>query len=458
MSKMFDFLCAGSAAAFLGFAFTACSESPDVAGGISEETNTLAGVLTDQNGKLAARVVMTAQHVDVDTLSYADTTDEKGRFAFPLKRQGRYGISANLDSSAVYSTVEYLGQKLELELNLEETTSLEGRVVLDSSAQSGDIRISLPGTPWTVEVDSLGNFEIKDIPVGKYPIVVKSPDPARYLDAAFMVEASAKGSSISGPSPLADVYDVDFSANWNSEKGENIVQLPLSTEYGLMSWWSMDYVSVSGSQKSTGDARGKSDAVVLYGGAELVEGVSGKALALDGADQFGVVENDNGILDSVNQFTLELLLQVDSLDTKKNFRRNIMGKLGFGSSEEKDVFSLAMINGECGAKEPRLAFFLAEGSGDSLACKNAVVAADEFDFNKWNHVIVVFASGTIKMYVNGKLSGEQKVSFGRLQDSDEPIFFGKENLNLKLDDVRLGVKAITSADVLYRYNLKGGAL
>lgn len=448
--------------AFGLFGIGAVSCSTEVAGGVSEETNTLAGILTDSKGRNLSGVAVVARHMVEDSLVYADTTDEKGRFAFPLHRQGGYGISANVDPLAFYRTVEFLGKKVDLEVELTETTSFEGRVQLDSDLVQSNVLVTLPGTPWVSEADSAGNFSFDDIPVGTYSIVVKSPDPVRYLNAAYILDAGEKSSVIAGPLPANGrfVYgeDSSFSGIRLDRDGSSVIQLPLSTEYGMLSWWAMDYSVAAGKQQTIRDARGRADAIVLYGGVELVEGISGKALDLKGADQFGVVESDNGALSGASELTLELLLQMDSVETSKSFRKNIVGKVGFGSDDDHDVFSLALINDECGAEEPRLAFFLADGSGDSLTCKNAVVSAESFEFGSWMHVVVVFESGVIKMYKNGSLDAESEVTVTTIQKSDEPIFFGKENLNLKLDDVRLGEKAITSADVLYRYYLRGGAI
>ncbi|PWJ67103.1 MULTISPECIES: LamG-like jellyroll fold domain-containing protein [unclassified Fibrobacter] len=450
-----------ASASLLGIA--ACST--DVAGGVSEETNTLAGILVNSKGQSMPGVAVVARHMNVDTLVYTDTTDGSGKFAFPLYRQGVYGLSAKSDSMALYRTVRFSGQKQEgLSLEMAELTSLKGRVVLDSSLMGKGIVVSLPGTSWSTETDSAGLFEFKGIPVGSYAVMVESPDPIRYVDAVYQLDATRDDATLSGPLPASDervfVNEGDtVRFNFGTADAEkNVVQLPLSTEYGLFSWWSMDYASVDASQRTLRDARGHADGILLYGDAELVDGVFGKALALRGADQFGVVENDNGALDSADQFTVELLLKLDSAKSGSGYRKNIMGKLGFGAEGDHDVFSLALVEGGCGAEGARLAFFLADGSGDSLSCENAAVSSKNVEFDSWFHLVVVFEAGTIRMYENGNLVAEKETQIELLESSDEPIFFGKENLNLMLDDVRLGKKAITSADVLYRYNLKGGAL
>jgi hypothetical protein len=74
--------------------------------------------------------------------------------------------------------------------------------------------------------------------------------------------------------------------------------------------------------------------------------------------------------------------------------------------------------------------------------------------------VAIFEVVTVKniMGTEGLKVAEKAVSVTQIGSSSEPIFFGKESLNLKLDDVRLSTSAIGESDVLYRYYLKGGAI
>jgi len=456
-------------------AFIACTET-NVAGGVSEETNTLAGVIHDASGKAAARTRVCARHYDVDTLVLADTTDENGNFALPLKRQGKYGLTAETDSSAYYETINYEGSEITVEGKLTKTATIAGVVAQDQ----GSITISIPGSPWTAETDSNGSFTLKGVPQGNVTILAKSPDPIFYNDAYYTADVSKSGTKFYGPFPkngiredLANASDENSANctndgencanNENSASGSGLlaaaradsIHLPVSREYGLRSWWSMDVASESGSAHFISDVRGWTEGMLVYGKAKLVDGVENKALELQGANQYGVIENDRGILDSATQMVLEAWVSIDSvLTSEKSYRKNVVGKLGFGSNEDQDVFSLAVIDGECGAKSPRFAFFLADGSGDSLSCDNAAVANKELDYGSWVYVTAVWDGEKVSLYLDGELSAEKDVTVGQINISPEPIFFGKEAINLKLDDVRLGVKAIDNADVLYRYYLK----
>lgn len=456
--------------------FAACSESGDeIAGGVSEETNTLAGVLVDASGKGLAGVPVVALHYVYDTVRFVDTTDSDGKFGLPLSRQGQYGISAYTDSSAYYETVNYVGEKLSVSAKLSAVGDVAGVLNLRLDTNAVGVYVGIPGTDWGVETDSTGAFELEGVPAGVLPLYAKSPDPMRFNDAVYVVTVSEKSKAkFRGPIPtgLFELFagetgevdsvngfvDVDGFVEYVAAVSSEVLQFPLSTEYGLRSWWSMDYLSVNGKSGTMSDARGWTEGMVVYGGAELVEGVDNKAFAMVGAKQYGVIENDRGLLDSAKEFTLEAWVRVDSvLSDDDSYRKNIVGKLGFGSEGDKDVFSLALVKGECGAKSARFAFFIADGTGDSLSCSNAVVADVGVDYGSWVYITSVWNGESLSLYQDGKLSAEKTVSVNQIDVSSEPIFFGKEAINLKLDDVRFGVKAITSADVLYRYYLKGGA-
>ncbi len=456
--------------------FAACSKSGDeIAGGVSEETNTLAGIVVDASGKGVAGVPVLALHYAIDTLRFVDTTDSEGKFGLPLSRQGQYGVSAFTDSSAYYETVNYVGEKLNVSARLSTVGDVAGILNLRPDTNAVSVYVGIPGTDWGVETDSSGAFELEGVPVGVLPLYAKSPDPIRFNDAVYVVSVSEKSKAkFRGPIPTGlfelfagetndvdavnGVADVEDLVSHVSAVSPEVLQFPLSTEYGLRSWWSMDYLSVSGKSGTMSDVRGWTEGMVVYGDASLVDGVDNKAVALNGAKQYGVVENDRGLLDSANAFTLEAWVRVDSiLSDEDSYRKNIVGKVGFGSEGDKDVFSLALVDGECGAKSARFAFFIADGAGDSLSCSNAVVADESVEYGMWVYVTAVWDGESLSLYQDGKLSAEKTVSVNQIDVSSEPIFFGKEAINLKLDDVRFGVKAITGADVLYRYYLKGGA-
>lgn len=451
-------------AAFVTMFCVGCSSDDDVAGGVSEETNTLAGVLLDGKGNGVSGVAVVARHFEVDSIVLADTTDNDGAFGLPLKRSGKYGISAVADSSAYYETVDFDGNEVSVSATLLDAGKISGTMNLRNDTVAANVTVFIPGSRWVTETDENGEFTLEGVPFGIMPLFAKSPNPIQFNDAVYVVNVGKKKTSFKGPVPASefDLFaedSLDEKVGFLTGANDEPLLFPLSVEYGVRSWWSMDYLTPAKNKTSViSDVRGGTENMLVYGSAKLDSGVNNSALVLDGAKKYGVVENDRGILDSATALVLEAWIQVDSVLTdEKSFRKNIIGKLGFGSSGEQDVFSLALVKGDCGAKKTSFAFFIANGDGDSLSCDNAVVAEKSLDVGSWVYVTAVWDGESVSLYQDGKLSGSQAVSVKQINVSSEPIFFGKEAINLKLDDVRLGVKAISAADVLFRYYLKGGA-
>ncbi|WP_297945906.1 LamG-like jellyroll fold domain-containing protein [uncultured Fibrobacter sp.] len=458
--------------------FAACTPE-DTAGGFGEETNALAGILVNEKGEPQANVRVFARHTKANISDLVDTTDADGKFEFSLVRQGSYGLSATKGKSAMYKRVNYYGQSMEVKARMVASTDVSGKVNLREDTLASDVVVYIPGSPWEAKTSDKGKFSFKGVPEGTYPVLAKSPDPVRFVDVFYVGTFEDGKADFNGPYPV-DMIDAVMakaapdSANAvadssedsedadvrlvNSEKSKNML-LPLSPEYGTLCLWPLDYLTEGfAGTKVSSDARGRTEGVIFYGDPELTEGVSRNAIVLKGANQYGVVENDRNALDDATEMTLEAWIDVAKLPSDSVYRRNIVGKLGFGSSGDQDVFSLSLVRGECGVKKPKLAFFIAAGSEeDSLGCENAVFS-DVVETDKWMYVAVVWNGSTLSMYVDGQLVDTAKTSVKKINPSTEPIIFGKEKLNIQLDDVRLSKTVINGADVLYRYYLKGGAL
>ena len=447
---------------------SSCSESENVAGGVSEETNTIAGVLVDLNGDRVSQVAVLARSFKADSLVYSDTTDNDGRFRIVVPRHGLYGLSAKADSLAFYATVDFTGDSSSVMAELEKVSAVESRIELRHDSTVGGIRAYIPGSSWASSTDDDGCFKIGNVPFGNYPLYLKSQEPIQFADAVYIMGVRESGNEFKGPFPVSVIEEwissgkeLDEFVNNDKfaslEKASSSLMMPLSVEFGLRSWWAMDYLSLSLDGTShIGDARGFTDGILVYGVDSLREGVTEKSLPLNGADEFGVVENDRGILDSATSFTIETWVNVGKVSSGE-FRRNIVGKLGFGGADDADVFSLALVDGVCGVEEISIGFFIADGMSDSLGCEDAVFSVLP-SFDEWVYVAAVWDGENLMLYVNGQLMDSSKVSVHRIGISEESIFFGKENLNLKLDNVRISTTAVSESDVIYRFYQIGEVL
>ena len=409
-----------------------CSDN-EVAGGVSEETNTIAGVLVDGSGSPVVSAMVYCKSVDVDTLISSDETDSKGKFSLAVKHLGSYGISASVDSLAFYERVEFKGEDIDLKsIALKETFDFKGRVMLRDDSTAAGIMVRVPGTSWTAQTDSLGYYKLEGLPMGKTDLQVVPTDLTRFTKVEHEVNVGA----------LAGASGVDS------------VMVPLSMEYGLRSWWAFNSFDKEGAVDFVKDSRAWTAGMKLYGSPEY--GGNG-AVYFKGASQFGVVEDDRGLLDGVTGFAVEVVLQVDKvLDTTTTYRKNLVGKLGFGTVEDKDVFSLSVIQGICGAKKTSFAFFLADGSGDSLSCKNAVVSKNALEFGKRCYLMATWNGQKVSLYENGQKVGETEVPFKKISTSEESIFVGKESLEFSLEDLRISIEPLNDADAESRNNLTAG--
>ena len=396
--------------------FFACSTH--VAGGSSEETNTIAGTLTLPSGEAAARVAVQAQAVSgSDSTVYNDTTNSQGEFSISPKAKGVYGLSAISEDFAYYDTISVYGKTVSRDAELTKTETLSGNVYLRTNKAAVGAVVSLAGSPWKAITDEEGSFTLVNVPQGQHSIQVLSPQSNYVLNQTYSVAT--------------------VPAHWI---------LPLSTDYAMAGYWTFE--SFNGN--TAADVRGVSGNAVLYGEASLEAGRdAGKALHFESASDFAVVENDKGVLDSAKAFTVEAWVNIQNLQSDSAFVKNIVGKLGFSDSA---VFSLSVLKDTCGIEGSAFGFFIAQGSGDSLRCESAAISRAAVEIGSWTYLAASWSGDSVKLYVNGKFEATVATDFEVLVgENGIPLYFGKENLNLLIDEVRLSTTAIEEIDALYRY-------
>ena len=149
-----------------GALFWACTS--DVAGGVTEETNSIAGVIYNSEQKVASGVEVLARSVADTTRLYKDTTDSQGSFAFKFKEEGLYGVSAKTSDLAYYELVEYKGATLNVEASLNKFTSFTGKLTLSGADYNEPIQVFIPGSPWAVYTNENLEFEMDSVPEGAY--------------------------------------------------------------------------------------------------------------------------------------------------------------------------------------------------------------------------------------------------------------------------------------------------
>lgn len=436
-----------------------------VAGGTSEETNAISGQILDSLGNPVPglAVALRPQEFRVQTMvspklqaarlqisfEYErwDTTDAGGQWHFGGVVPGSYVLSSQHDDGRIaYRAVQKNLGILELSPDtLHRPGELRGQVALRWDVPHG-VRVQIPGTTFFTTTDSVGKFHLLPVPRSIYSLSVTSPDPLRYASALFQVEPQAQVPRLIGP------MSQESSLVSGQSVQDSVFTLPMHSEYAIISWWNFDYLRYVSSEGSFYDVRGRSPAAILYGGAVQAEGISQKALRLNGASQFAVVHPAPAGLDNAQSLSLEAWVRLHSLPDTGAFVGNVVGKLGFGIGQPQDVFSLAVVRNYCGVSGPALAFFLGDGTG-TLGCAQMIADTLATPLEHWVHVLAAWDGNSKKLFVNGRQVATGLTSFTQLSASGESLYFGKENLVFDLDEVRLVGVSLQGPDAFYRWSL-----
>ena len=299
------------------------------------------------------------------------------------------------------------------------------------------IALELPTQTLETKTDSTGFFTLKNVPEGTYPLIVSSENN----DVAYLLQNGKSNKNLLGPvstskissitesdlkaPPVENIYYNDEmptvgnpqiephepdSSNDGNEKGSGAViraatnELPKDLNYGLLKRWNADIANASTEKDIVG---------MFY---------------------------------NLTKWTIEVQFKLDSIDQASEYRRNIFGQF----DEENELFSLALINKECGTTAPALAFFV--GNSNKFTCGASVISGAQVDAGQTISVTVTYDGQTLNLYKNGFLKAYKVVGYEFIPEKSLPPFvFGDSDLDLKLDEVRLGNKTINSTDVLYRY-------
>jgi len=76
----------------------------------------------------------------------------------------------------------------------------------------------------------------------------------------------------------------------------------------------------------------------------------------------------------------------------------------------------------------------------------------------WNHYVIIFNNGAVKLYQNGELKGTQSThANSTIYNSTSPVTIGRgysayDPINGSIDEPRIYNRALTEAEVLQNYN------
>jgi len=422
MVQLAAFLAATSSA----FILSAC------AGGVGEETNSIVGAAPDEE-KISNNLPDTLTIRDSVALLPEDGAPQIGDVTAPVSEPSDGGeLSDNVPSIESPNDNDFYGK------------------LYNNNGQILNISVMLPEGTRETTTDSLGFFTLNNLPDGTFPMLVSKGNTG---DIAYLVQKGSDGKNILGPVSASAVTSLDASS-FDAPPVETIYYDGEADEQPTAG----ADPSVDSSALNMGGIDGHSGYIV-----EPVNGLLISAVAINELPNdidYGIVKHwssgikngsteaaQTGIAAENAKWSVEVKFQLNSVDAENNYIKNIFGQFG----DEGSYFSLALINGECGTTAPSLAFFV--GDQNEFSCYSAVVSAASVEVGKPLSVTVSVNNGILKLYKNGFLIASNFANYYMQSKSEgyPPFVFGESDFDVKLNDVRLGEKAINSADVLYRY-------
>jgi len=132
-------------------------------------------------------------------------------------------------------------------------------------------------------------------------------------------------------------------------------------------------------------------------------------------------------------FEISAWFKIDTLPQKSAVPYNLVGK--------NDIFSLALVNGACGAENPAFAFFLTEETS-IFACKHAVLSKRPVKAGLWTFVEVKWDGRYLTLYQDNVQVAKEERILAVLPYSNVPIYLGKSGISFSIDELSLNTEAL----------------
>lgn len=433
--------------AFASFAFTLSACGVFWAGGVDEEQNTVAGVAEDAS----TDDPIIADNPNITCVTVNDTTICVSRASLDVKNPADSVIQV-IDTISENPTIvdkggDSIGTPVPTEV-VKNSYSIVGYVPKNLESNNS-IEIALVDTTYYVKGNSDGMFEIT-VPEGTYSFVVKSVGNSGYVSESNYYLTYNSGVNVLGPVPTSVAGNVD--AEDLEAPPVQTVEIPPTVG---MSPDPQPSDTSSTEMPPQDTSSNNSDAVILL----PHEPDYGLVYHWDATN---MPANESSVNDSLvfanelEELTFEITFKINAFPESLYYSKNVFGKKG--------LFNLAITRSKCLVQEPSFAFFIGNGFDFSSCYDKAVVSSATIEVGKEITVTGVWDGKHVMLYKDGFLIAEQTLT--KIADInyitadnilETPFVFGDKELDISIIDARLGNKAISSADVLYRHYLKGGA-
>ena len=422
--------------ASVAFSLSACGI---FVGGVDEEQNTVAGTNEENNAS--------DPQIGYNPIDVVAPTDSG--------IAGDPGISI-IDTLPPHNSEDPSHDITILPGTVKENQKAVKLYVGNNGASNASMELSLRDTVILIESGINGTFLINDLPDGTYSFVLKSYGSRGYVaETVYFLLHDSLSTNVLGPVPTGVAGYVDV---------EDLEAPPVQTvEFPPVVGMSPP---VPGQEENPSDsstvaeppqdtASNNSD-VVIQVPHELDYGLVYHWSGSDIPANESTVNDSLAFANGLEELTFEITFKINAFPETMLYNRNVFGKKG--------LFNLAIVNSTCTVQEPALAFFIGNGFNYTSCYDKAVVSSASLEAGKEITVTGVWDGKHVMLYKDGFLIAEQTltkiVDINYITEDnimETPFVFGGKDLDISIIDARLGNKAISSADVLYRHYLKGGA-
>jgi hypothetical protein len=163
------------------------------------------------------------------------------------------------------------------------------------------------------------------------------------------------------------------------------------------------------------------------------DGSSQTALSFKNPNSYAASIKYGGKFSVATAFEIGAWLKIDSLPQKSDQPYNLIWK--------NDAFSLAIINGKCGAETPVFAFFLTD-ENSYFACKDAVLSKHPVKASLWTHVEAKWDGRYLTLYQNGIAVAKEERILAVLPYSNTPVYLGKSGVFFAIEELSLNTEAL----------------
>lgn len=420
-------------------ALTACGTF--WAGGVDEEQNTVAGATDEEFSQPASSSEMNEQPVTESSSSVPPANDTIVQPSHGSEQQTVIVFDPIIGtiSSSSYTVPTSSTDSTEQRQDLHEFTG-----IIRNNGNPLDLSLNVDGNLYTTTTDQSGRFTFENVPEGTH--VLYTTKDGTVGDVAFLLQNSGNRCSLLGPIPASESENLTAT---------DLTAPPMQTIIPSAAGTTIPDTTTN----VVGGGNGKKDSVAYQGGIEIScypigemphEADYGHVCKWDESTLNGA-PSECDLTANPEAVTIEANVVIGNLDSESSYRLNIVGKQW---EKSNGLFSLAVINNDCGVTKPSLAFFVSNGSGYS--CDNALISGVTVETGVPLALTAVWSGNSLWLYKNGFPAAFRVGSVDLSNDLNAPVVFGNEDRTVTLNSVQLGNKAIYSADVLYRYYLKGG--